>query len=153
MIKLLLIPHKYKKLGWIILSIGLLASAMAILFPDATLWMQVKVFALFNPDAPNGFAGTLENNIADEVIAVFLIIGGLLVAFSKVKIEDEGVVELRLHSLQWGVFLNYFILLLGIILVYELSFLTLLAYNIITPLLDYIIRFHYVMNKKPKEQA
>ena len=51
------------------------------------------------------------NNIADEIASILLIIGGILVAFSKTKDEDEYISKIRMESLIWATYVNYFILI------------------------------------------
>src|SRR6266436_8925278 len=46
---------------------------------------------------------------------LMVLVGLFLVAFSKEKIEDEQIVQLRLDSLRWAIYLNYAILLFGLI--------------------------------------
>jgi nitrate reductase gamma subunit len=89
------------------------------------------------------------------VILMLIVIGLLLVAFSKEKIEDERIAQLRLDSLQWSVYLNYAILLVCIILVNDWHFFIAIAsHYIFTPLVFFIIRFRWVVyqsNKVGKE--
>ena len=40
-----------------------------------------------------------------------VLVGLFLIAFSKEKIEDEQIVQFRLDSLRWAIYLNYAILL------------------------------------------
>ena len=43
-----------------------------------------------------------------------MLVGLIIVAFSKEKIEDEQISQLRLDSLQWAVYLNYIILVISL---------------------------------------
>ena len=43
---------------------------------------------------------------------VLMLTGLVLFAFSKEKIEDEQIAQLRLDSLQWAVYLSYILLIL-----------------------------------------
>ena len=88
-----------------------------------------------------------ENNISDEIAAVLLIIGGILVSFSKTKDEDEYISKIRMESLIWATYVNYGVLILAIFFVFDLSFFSVLIYNMFTILFFFIIRFHYVLYK------
>jgi hypothetical protein len=71
-----------------------------------------------------------------------------MVGFSKEKIEDEYIASIRMNALVWAVFVNYSLLIVAFIFIYDLSFLNVMAYNMFTVLLLFIIRFHYLLFKK-----
>ena len=88
------------------------------------------------------------------VSILILILGLLLVAFSKEKVEDEQIAQLRLQSLQWAIYLNYLVFVLCVLFIYGTNFLAVILYNTITPLLIFIIRFRwklYQLNRQYKE--
>ena len=91
-----------------------------------------------------------KNNIADELASVLLIIGGILVSFSKTKDEDEYISTIRIESLIWSVYVNYGILILAIVFVFDMEFFSVLIYNMFTVLLFFMLRFHYVLYKSKK---
>ncbi|MEJ5993959.1 hypothetical protein WG904_05940 [Pedobacter sp. Du54] len=88
-------------------------------------------------------------NFTNELAIFLVIIGLLLIAFSKNKKEDELNSKIRLNSLYWGV-LSYYIvyILLFCITAFltEIYFLNqyYLELNIFTPLLIFIARFNYL---------
>ena len=73
--------------------------------------------------------------------------GGMFVAFAKQKTEDEFIMKLRLLSFQWAILINYSLLLLCFIFIYDLSFLSVMVYNMFTVLILFIFRFHYLLYK------
>jgi FtsH-binding integral membrane protein len=79
-----------------------------------------------------------------------LILGLMLWAFSKNKVEDEMVMQHRLESLQLAVYFNYALLLLSAILVYSLAFLFVMVIAQFSLLLFFIIRMEYVNYKDNK---
>jgi len=85
----------------------------------------------------------------DRVIDAYLgcgpaiIIGLLLIAFSKEKIEDEQIAQLRLDSLQWAIYINYCTIVMGFFLIHGIGILPLIALNILTPIIFFIIRFRW----------
>ena len=91
-----------------------------------------------------------ENNIADEVASVLMIIGGILVAFSKTKDEDEFISKIRMESLIWATYVNYGILLLTVLFVFDYPFFNVLIYNMFTVLFFFILRFNYILIKSRK---
>ncbi|MBS1596860.1 MAG: hypothetical protein JST75_01440 [Bacteroidetes bacterium] len=77
--------------------------------------------------------------------AILMLVGLFLIAFSKEKIEDEQIAQLRLDSLRWSIYLNYLILLLSLIFTNGIDFIDILRLNLWVPLLFFIIRFRWVL--------
>lgn len=78
------------------------------------------------------------------IASTLLVLSGLfLVAFAKEKIEDEQISQLRLESLQWAVYLNYFILILSLFLTNGIDFIDMLRMNLWIPLIFFIARFRW----------
>jgi hypothetical protein len=79
----------------------------------------------------------------NDINILLVVFGLLLIAFAKEKLEDEHISQLRLDSLQWAVYANYGIFILCVILFNGVGFLEIVVYNIITPLIFFIIRFRW----------
>lgn len=113
--------------------------------------LQTNVLVLYNSDSlfdsNNGFFKIIENGILDEIVAILIIVGGLMVGFSKEKIEDEFIFQLRKTSLVWAIIFNYIVLMFAIVLVYNMTFFEVLIFNMFTPLLFFIIRFNFLKYK------
>lgn len=146
----LLLPNQFKITGWFILITSIILGVAYFTLTYTPAWLTVHVFSVFNDEAPNGFSGIIENDVTDEIISCLLILGAILVGFSKEKQEDEGIAMLRLNSLMWAVLVNYIILFLAIIFVYDIPFLKVLTYNMFTVLLIFIGRFHFMLYRKFK---
>lgn len=148
----LLLPNRYKTIGWIVLvPATILGLALAYTEFDAT-WIHAKVFAIAT-DATFGkykFFSVTETNITSTLVGVLFIIGAMLVSFSKEKNEDEFIAELRLSSLLWAVCVSYILLLVAFIFVYGTPFLDVMVYNMFTVLIIFIVRFNYLMYKNSK---
>lgn len=135
----LLIPNRYKKLGWM------------VLVPSFILGLFVR-FA----DFQFGFLEISKNdkrlldddiNLTDELALTGIIIGLLLLAFSREKVEDEYIGKIRLESLQWAVLINYVLLIMATWLIHGLGYIDVMMYNMLTVLIIFLIRFHYVLRK------
>ena len=136
-----LFPHKWRTPGIVLSSIGFVVFLLNIYnITDKTgAW-----FKTFNIDV---------NILANDIECVFLVIGLLLVGFSKEKLEDEQIAQQRADSLQWAIYFNYGILLLCVFLFNGVGFLDVMAYNIVTPFVFFIIRFRwkiYQLNRAVK---
>jgi len=147
-----LFSHKFKPLGWILFSTGFVLGVI-LLWNDLEYpnW-KMNVFPLIgsNDIFSSTFFEWTSNNIADEIASILIILGGILVSFSKTKDEDEYISKIRMESLIWATYVNYMVLVLAIIFVFDLSFLNVLIYNMFTVLLFFMLRFHYVLYKSKK---
>ena len=136
----LLLPARFKKIGFMIFIpfaiLGTLAMATDFDFP----FLQVHYASTKLFDDGN-------TNWSEEIILSGLIIGLLLIAFSRQKHEDEFISSLRLESLQWAVLVNYLLLFIANWTVYGFNFLNVMIYNMLTVLIIFIIRFHFVLRK------
>jgi len=108
--------------------------------PVTLFW---KVMDMDGPGNPH--SGDLFNH--HHVMFIFttllMTVGLFLVAFSKEKIEDEQISQLRLDSLQWAVYFNYLLLVISLILTNDKEHILFL--NLWLPLIFFIIRFRWVI--------
>ena len=149
-----LLPHKFKKTGWILFIIGLISGLFVFIKEYETDILTFNVLSIYNESIfgkNDGFFKIVENSILDELIAIAIIIGGLLVGFSKEKVEDEFIYKLRKDSLVWAIIFNYFILLFAIIFIYDFTFFDVLVFNMFTPLIFFIVRFNVLKRRLTHE--
>jgi hypothetical protein len=64
----------------------------------------------------------IDNNVLDELLTLIIVISGLMASFSREPIEDELIAKLRMDSLTTSLYINYGILLLATLFVYELTY-------------------------------
>ena len=145
-----LMPYKFKTLGWILFIIGIIGGILIYITDfEPTEMLKIKVLSIYDDQIfkESGFFKIRENGVLDELISVCIIIGGFLVGFTKEKIEDEFIYKLRKDSLVWALIVNYSILLLAILFVYDMTFLHILFFNMFTPLVFFVIRFSVLKYK------
>ena len=149
----LLLPHKYKALGWYILIPSTIIGIFLLISEFQTFSLETKVFALMNEELLENttYFSIISKNVVPTAIGVLFIIGALLVSFSKEKLEDEFIAEIRQSSLLWAVLVNYILLLLAFVFIYGLAFMNVMIYNMFTILIIFIIRFNYILYKSSKE--
>ena len=150
---LFLFPNKYKKWGWILFLPSLIMAILFQILPESMNHLfEINVFAISNTGLfdYNKYFSFIKNSVADELTLFGLIIGGILIGFSKLKIEDEFTNKIRYESLVWATYLNYGLILFFTIFLYGFSYLNVLFYNTFTLLLFFIIRFHYSICKLNK---
>jgi hypothetical protein len=106
----LTLPHKYKKIGWIMLVPSLVLGIIAIAEKFELDWLHSKVFTIFHDEimGEKSYFTFIDVNITNTLIGIFFIIGALFVGFSKEKKEDEYISGIRLSSLLWAVGLIIF---------------------------------------------
>lgn len=141
----LLFPHRFKAIGWILFVPSLLLGTLALINPDALLGIRMTVISVFGDGFASGFLKPMTVDITYTLMGSLIIIGGLLIAFSREKFEDEYVAQLRLASFQWAVLVNYALLLVAFLAVYGINFLMVLPYNMFTVMLLFVTRFHYLL--------
>lgn len=137
--KSLLIPNRYKKIGfWIFLIF--LVFGLLVRFAD----LQLPFLTI-----PRVEKSILDDmiNLTDELALTGIIIGLLFIAFSREKVEDEFISKMRLESLQWAVLINYILLIVATWLVHGFAYIDVMMYNMLTVLIIFIIRFHYTLRK------
>ena len=142
----LLLPTKFK---WIGLALFVPFLILGIL--NAYTGFQIEVLSM-SQKHNSGF--TSDQNLTDELALSGLIISLLMIAFAKEKEEDEFIYHSRLESWEWAVLINFLLLIIACWTFYGLPFLDVMMYNMLTPLLIFIIRFHWVLlrNKKLVEK-
>jgi len=144
----LLLPNGVKKVGWWMIAIGIVLSLVYGIAPDGALcesWNDFRVlFGLERlPVTMDGFSGfSPESNLVNTLIGVLLVAGGVLVGFSRMKDEDEYIGHLRYESLVVALYVNSALLVLSLVLVWGLSFLSVMMYNMFSTLIVFLVCFY-----------
>ena len=140
-----LFSNSVKPFAWIILSLGILGGIIISVFNLEPEIFDIKVLSIYSSDdifsKNHGFFKLIEQNILDDICGILIILGGILVGFSKEKVEDEFIMQLRLSALALAVYINYGVLLLAFLLVHGFDFFTVMVYNMFTLLLIFILIF------------
>lgn len=148
-----LFPNQFKKIGWFLFISGVILGIVFLALQSNISFFDISVFSVVEQpifDKPVFFSIT-ENNVLDEILGLLLIVGGLLVAFSKEKTEDEFISKIRLESLVWATYVNYVILIFAIMFIYEMAFFWVLIFNMFTVLVFFIIRFNWLIHKSKNQ--
>ncbi|NCF43159.1 MAG: hypothetical protein GWP32_09840 [Bacteroidetes bacterium] len=148
-----LFPNCFKIYGWIILIPSLIVGALSLVFEIEPTALEFKMPALFVDEfmGQNKLAGTVNNNILNEIVGVLIILSSIFVAFSKEKEEDEYMLKIRPEPLVWAVYVNYGILLISLLFIYDFSFSYVMIFNMFTVIIFFIIRFYWQLNKLKNE--
>jgi hypothetical protein len=122
-----LFPHWSRYLGWV------------LVFAHLPVMLLGKYFGMDD----HSHSDELFNNghLLFIGTALLMAIGLFLVAFSRERIEDEQIAQLRLDSLRWAVFVNYIVLIACLIFTNDTHHILLM--NLWVPLLFFFIRFQW----------
>ena len=153
-----LFPNKYKKIGWILFAPSLLTGLILFISGiDFGNYFKMNVFAIYSDQFLSGtkFFTIIENGVLDEIIIVLIIVGAILISFSKTKNEDEFISKIRYESLVWATYLNFILMIIATLVIYGFEYFNVLLANVFAMLLFFIIRFHfmiYKLNKSSKDE-
>ena len=153
MITKLLFPNRYKRVGWIIF-IPTTIFGLILLFSNSTFGFPgSKVFTIYSdPLSTKGpiIFGLTYGNYLHTIVGVLFLIGAILVAFSKLKQEDEFIAKVRHESLVWATYVNYAVLIFCFLFFFFMEFYMVMVFNMFTILIFFIIRFHYILYKSKR---
>jgi hypothetical protein len=140
-----LFPHRYKRLGWVLivfsLTLGLLEQYDVLHLPHLLAWLPSPVGNDDLPDLVNG----RQVRANHDLYALLLIVGGLLVTCSRERHEDEYIGKIRLDALLWALYSYYALLLLAFVLVSGVPFLAVMQYALFAPLLLFVALFQVLL--------
>ncbi len=130
----LLIPGKYKVIGWIIF---ILSACLGV----ANSYWEYKI---------PGFGFPVKNaelfadyNLTNELALAGLIIGLMMISFSKEKMEHDYLTLIRLECWQWSVLISFGVLFILNFVFYGTTFYSFLVYNMFTVPLIFIAKFNF----------
>jgi hypothetical protein len=144
--KTYLLPSKFLVPSGIIFYASVLLGVLLIVFPDLsqTLSIDLSVPNFFWKDADNLLVEKsfwIQNNMIDELLTLLLVGSGLIHLFSKEKLEDEFIMQLRFHAMKWSYLLNFTVLAIGSLLVYGLPYFNVMLFCLFSQLVCYHLVF------------
>ena len=141
-----LFPHSYKRPALIMLIICILFSIYLSVFGSEPDFLNFKIGEKMRGDELK----TITRNFAFTIDGILLIISSIVYGFSKEKVEDEYIQKIRLESLVWAVYINYALVIITFLVLYEISFLYVMVYNLFTVLIIFNIKFYISKTKLNK---
>ena len=143
-----LFPNRFKIIGWFLFIPGIILGILYLLYEPHPEFLDSTVFAIAESLFKFSF---IINNVYDEITALLIIIGAIFIAFSREKSEDEYISKIRLDSLVWATYVNYIIVILAIIFIYDFGFYWVILLNMFTILIFFIIRYNWALYKSRKQ--
>jgi hypothetical protein len=150
-----LISHKLRTLGAVLFILGILGTSLAISDYEPE-FLDVNVIMLFADDEVFGqedfsVIDVREENIFNELVGIFVILGGLLLLLARRKHEDEMMIKLRLESVLWAAKINAVLLIISILFIYGLSFYFVMVFNLGILYALFALRFEWAVSQLKRE--
>ena len=140
-----LFDNKYKKISGLVFYLTSIIGLYLLLTDRIFDLFTLNVYSLFSEsfsDLTYG-GGWIENGLGDEIFTTIIIISGLINSFCKEKIEDELISKIRLESLTMSLFISYGLVILSTFLIYNLSYMYVLVFNLFIILILFNLIFRY----------
>jgi hypothetical protein len=146
---LILIPHRFKIFGWIILLLnGLFEMYRRITSENPIPNIKIPFIHLDIHYSELGKLFTLEDqDINLTLVLTGWALGSLIVVCSKENIEDEFISNMRLNSLLWAFVLNNVFFILLTLTIYDRYYLMVFYWNAFSTSFLYIAIFHFILIK------
>jgi len=154
----LLLPFRYRKLGWIIFIPSFVLGILVLFFNVEFDCLGSKVFTIYsgsglkflNETDTGHIFSFISGNYTQTLVGILCLVSLMMIAFSKEKTEDEFIWQTRMDSLLWATYINYFILIVCFLFFFDFEFLYIMIFNMFTILLFFIFRFNYILYKERK---
>lgn len=115
-----LFPHKYRLFATIIFFITFLSLCVITQLDwQGPEFLHIKVFLPFYTDSMFSEITPFpwfKDNITNEILICISIVTGIIMCFSKEKVEDEMTMQLRKDALIMALYVNYGFLFIATII-------------------------------------
>lgn len=153
--KTLLLPHGFRRIGWIILIPTLLLGIL--MFIDD--FNGVPTF--FCPDVPmnvydRGYIlchSETTTSVLNNIALIGIVLGSLFVACSRERVEDELIGHIRLDALLLALYVNIGVIIVAALAVYDIEFLNVMVYNLCSLPLLFLAIFRWKLWRLRKEAS
>ena len=123
----MLLPYRFKKIGW------------AILIPALLLGIVVAFQGFDTAGLTKMFSRNLETWF-NNLLIIGILCGSLFITCSREKVEDEMIAHIRLDALLFALYANTAVIVVAALAAYGLAFVDVMIYNLFTlPLLFLVI--------------
>jgi hypothetical protein len=147
----LLFPNWCRRLGFFFILSGSLVSFLIYVFDRKPAFLNINVFAVFSYYFEKKYFSVIKNDAGEEIIIILVLVGLLLVSFSKLKDESEQTVLIRIKAILLSVYINTFFLVLAAAFIYGMGFIAVTVINCFTLLLINVIVFQVILLKQKKQ--
>ena len=152
-----LLPHIFRKIGWIIFTpccVMILVSWLGIndWFNDDRLsfiTLHIGNLNFFAPEQEGrSFFYFAQEDMFSELVYCLTFLSLYMIAFSKNVVEDEYVEHLRMRSLVWALKVNTIFFVIFTWFCFGMVYITLLMLSMFSIFLLFHFRFLYELHKR-----
>lgn len=136
-------PRSFKFVGIIFFVSGLVAGISRFYLGVKPKVLNMKVFAVYSEYFDQKYLQTMQNNLGEEITILFIIAGLFLIAFSREKVENEIICQIRYKSMIMSFYLSFVFLLSANFFTFGFAFLYMMIIYSGFPLLAFILLFHF----------
>lgn len=142
----------FRKIGYVLLSVALLFFVACMIWKEL-LDISYPMFSLTpgvmeNFDEPAKFFNPrILNGGWFEIFMTMMCVGCVFVAFSKEKVEDECITQIRMNSLIWSLLVNMVFVLISTLFVYGWSYLIVMAVYPFSTFFLFMIKYNISLYK------
>jgi len=152
--KTYLFPNYFKKVGWIITIPSLIILILNIfeIIPinfDYSFYGLSHGVGLFGTPSQWGWYMN-ETDFTLTILPIIIVVGFVFISFSKEKIEDEMITQIREKSFVWAIIASSIIFVLGTLFLYGIIYLYFLGCFIYLVFLLFILKFHIELSRLQK---
>lgn len=140
----MLLPHKYRIPGYILIAGGII---MAILYFGFSFRFELPVFAVISSYMETRAFATFKTNFADELTMLLLLSGCLLLVMSREKKENEAAMAARRMAVRYTVIINSAIFGFSVLFLYGSAFMAVVIANLYLPFFIYLVSFSILRRK------
>jgi hypothetical protein len=147
----LLFPYWCRRLGFFISISGIIAACLLYVLNLKPAFLNIKVFAVFSYYFDKKYFSVIDNEAGEEIIIILVLTGLFLISFSRLKIESDVSVLLRIKALLISVYINTIFLLFSTIFIYGIGFLVITVVNCFSLFVINITIFGILLLKHKKQ--
>ena len=134
-----MLNYKWKFLGWILVTVGIICT---IFYVNYDFRLSMPVFAIFSYFMEMKFLVSYTTNVTDEIMMICLLLGFLILVFSREKDELAEFEQMRGKALFKSLFYNSIFMLFSIIFIYGQGFFVIMVLNMYSLFILYLIFYN-----------
>ena len=146
-----LFPYWCRWLGFFISISGIITACLVYVLNLKPAFLNIKVFAVFSYYFDKKYFSVIDNDAGEEIIIILVLTGLFLISFSRLKIESDVSILLRIKALLLSVYINTTFLLFSTIFIYGIGFLAITVVNCFSLFVINITVFGILLLKHKKQ--
>lgn len=143
----LLLPYKFKPVGWLLILPGLLLLLIRYYFEIKASLLNLKVFAIYSTYLETKYFTVIENHVTEELGGLLLFLGFMFLNLSKEKEEQPEYNQYRFQAFIYTFYSTYLFLIISILFVFGIAFIKIILLGIVLQSLFYFIILRYFISR------